>query len=425
MTFRKLAVFLIVAFFIVTLKTHAAESLSLDASIHQALNQNRDVAAFRLGAEAARGRVDQAGFKPNPALEAGAQTDLITGNTGARKFDLGLTQAIPLGNRLRELQSVARIGIPVAAAELANRQRLLVGEVTQAFVDVLTLDRQISLRDRLIDASRRLVEFSRGRAKLGEVSAVEVNAAALELAKLEQERAGLLAERVNRLERFKPLLGLAPEATLEITGDLDALGAVLAAGSDADRSTWNRPDLTLAGLAIERIDAEQRVAHAEVRGDLTVGATYGYERGPFGDADHLLGVKVSVPLPMRNKNQGRLRELRADRTRAQREVEALELSVASEVASARQRAAQSQKILDGYRAAVLPLGETAERDLAAAYQQGQVPLFQVIQSQQQRLALEAGALEARAAHVRALAELQTATGKNPQLASAPVSESQR
>lgn len=403
---------------LVTSSVFAAEPLTLDQALAQALSHNRDLAALQLGAEAARGQIDQAGLKPNPSLEAGAQTDLLTGNTGARKFDLGLTQAIPLHNRLRELQSLARIGIPAAGAELANRQRLLVGEITQAFVDLLVLDRQVVLREHLIETSRRLVELSRARAKAGEVSAVEVNAAALELAKLEQEHGVLLAEHANRVERLKPSLGLAPEEPLEIAGDLDPLLSALSAAA-GERSTWNRPDLKLASLAIERIDAEQRVAEAELRGDLTVGATYGYERSATGDADHLLGVKMSIPLPLRNKNQGRLRELRAERTRAQREAEALELKVASEVASARQRAAQFQKILDGYHAAVLPLGEAAERDLAAAYQQGQVPLFQVIQSQQQRFALEAGALEARAAYARALVELQTATGQSPLLANAP------
>ena len=403
---------------LVTSSVFAAEPLTLDQALAQALSHNRDLAALQLGAEAARGQIDQAGLKPNPSLEAGAQTDLLTGNTGARKFDLGLTQAIPLHNRLRELQSLARIGIPAAGAELANRQRLLVGEITQAFVDLLVLDRQVVLREHLIETSRRLVELSRARAKAGEVSAVEVNAAALELAKLEQEHGVLLAERANRVERLKPSLGLAPEEPLEIAGDLGPLLLALSAAT-GERSTWNRPDLKLASLAIERIDAEQRVAEAELRGDLTVGATYGYERSATGDADHLLGVKMSIPLPLRNKNQGRLRELRAERTRAQREAEALELKVASEVASARQRAAQFQKIFDGYHAAVLPLGEAAERDLAAAYQQGQVPLFQVIQSQQQRFALEAGALEARAAYARALVELQTATGQSPLLANAP------
>lgn len=423
MLFRSL-VFVGVILSFATQVAYATAPLSLDDAVRQALAHNRDLAAVSLGPEAARGRVDQAILKPNPSLEAGAQSDLITGNTGVRKFDLGLTQAIPLGDRLRQAQAVARVDVASASAGFADRQRRLVGEVTEVVVVLLALDRQIALRERLIDVNRRLVDLARARAKVGEVSLVEVNAAALELARLEPERATLLVERTSQVQRLRPRLGLSPDEPLEIADDLDKVLSTFVSNADGDKATWNRPDLLSAAFTIERVDAEQRVARAEVRGDLKVGATYGYGRGATGGADHLLGVKMSIPLPVRNKNQGRLRELSAERTRAQRELEARELVVASEVAVARQRAAQFQKILEGYRISLLPLGESAERDLVTAYQQGQVPLFQVIQSQQQRLVLEAGAIEATAAYARALADLQTVTGRNPQLASAPAADAQ-
>lgn len=404
---------------------YSAERLSLDAVLRQALANNRDLSAASLGPEIARGQVEQSALKPNPSLDVGAQSDLITGNTGARKFGVGISQAIPLGNRLQESQSVARTGVTLAEDDLANRQRLLLGEVSRAYLDLLVLVQQVSLRDRLIASSTRLVELSDARAKRGEVSLIEVNAARLDLAKVEQERATLHAEQVSQLQRLKPLLGLSPDDPLEISDDLDAVISRLANTADAEKSNWNRADLRLANASFERIGAEQRLAHAEARGDLTVGATYDYERDTVGDSAHFLGVKLSIPLPLKNKNQGKLRELRADRTRAQRETEALELSIASEVAVARQRAAQFKEIITGYQTTVLPLGLAAENNLNAAYQQGQVPMVQVIQSQQQRLALEAGALEAKATYARALAELQTATGSNPQLASVASDNSQR
>ncbi len=402
----------------------ASEPLPLDAAIRRALTQNRELAAFALGAEAARGRVEQAGLRPNPALEAGGQTDLITGNNGVRKFDLGVTQAIPLGNRLREAQAAARVGIGTASAVLDDRRRMLVGDVTKLYVELLALDREISLRDRLIKANARFLELARSRARLGESSLLEVNAAALEQAKLEQERAGLLAERANRLQNLKLLLGAAPDEELVISGELDAATNTLKTQADGDNPTWNRPDLRAAALAIEQIEAEKRLAQVEAKGDLTVGATYGYDRGADNGADHLLGVKFSIPLPVRNRNQGRLRELRAEQTRAQREVDALDLKVASEVAAARLRVEQTRKILEDYRVAVLPLGEESERALAEAYQRGQLSLFQVIQGQQQRLALESGALAADAAYAMALVELQTATGRSPWLASSSTVELQ-
>ena len=394
----------------------AAAPLSLDQAIARALAHNRDLAAVSLDAEAARGRVDQAGLRANPVLDAGVQSDLLTGNDGGRKLDLGVSQAIPLGHRLREAQAAAAVDVTAAGANLANRRRLLAGEIAASYVEILALDRQIALRDRLLTVGTRLAELAGQRAKLGEVSSLEVTAAALEQAKLAQEKISLLAERSAKLQTLKPLLGLEPADEFEPAGDLESLLSALAEIPAGEKTAWRRPDRRAAELAIERVEAEQRLARAEVRGDLTVGAGYEYERSPGSEADHLLGLKFSVPLPTRNKNQGRLRELRATHTRAERELAALDLAIASEVAAARQRIAQLQTVLDSYRAGLLVLAASAESDLTNAYAQGQVGMFQLIQSQQQRLALHAGEIDARAALARAWVALQSATGLAPQLA---------
>ena len=395
-----------------------AEPLTVDNAITHALAHNRDLAAASLGAEAARGRADQAGAPANPTLDAGLQSDLLTGNDGGRKFDLGVSQALPLGHRLKEAQAAAQIGVTAAGADLANRRRQIAGVITTGYVEIFALDRQVALRDGLLSVGARLLDLAGKRARLGEVSALEVTAATLEQAKLQQEKSILLAERATKIQALKPVLGLAAADDLEVAGDLEQLAQALDPGP-AENQSWQRPDRRVAELAIERIEAEQRVARAEVRGDLTVGAGYGYERSPGGGADHLLGVKISVPLPVRNQNQGRLRELRAEHTRAERELAALDLTIAAEVATARQRVTQFRQVLADYRRDVSPLAAAAEKELAAAYAQGQVGMFLLIQSQQQRLVLHAGEIDALAALARAAAELQTATGLNPQLSAQP------
>ena len=396
-----------------------AEPLTLDQAIAQAFGHNRDLAAANLNAEAARGRVDQAGQWANPTLDTGLQSDLLTGNNGGRKFDLGISQAHPLGNRLKEAQAAAQVGVTAAGADLANRRRLIAGAIAAGYVEVFTLDRQVVLRDQLLAVGARLLDLAGKRAKLGEVSSLEVTAASLEQAKLRQEKSILLAERAAKIQALKPLLGLEPAEDLEIAGDLAQLLPSTDGSTAENKSAWKRPDRRAAELVIERIEAEQRVARAEVRGDVTVGLGYQYERSPASEADHLLGVKFSVPLPVRNKNQGRLRELRAEHTRAERELAALDLTIASEVAAARQRIEQFRKVLDDYRLNVVPLAATAETELASAYAQGQVGMFQLIQSQQQRLVLQAGEIDALAALARAATELETATGLNPHLSAQP------
>lgn len=402
---------------------HAAP-LTLDNAIAQAFAHNRDLAAADLNAEAARGRVDQAGLWANPTLDTGLQSDLLTGNDGGRKFDLSISQARPLGNRLKAAQAAARVGVTAAGANLANRRRQIAGAIAAGYVEVFALDRQVVLRDRLLAVGVRLADLAGKRAKLGEVSSLEVTAASLEQAKLRQEKSILLAERAAKIQALRPLLGLEPTEDLEVAGDLAQLLPPLQSSAAENMPAWKRPDRRAAELAIERVEAEQRAARADVRGDVTVGLGYEYERSPASEADHLLGVKFSVPLPVRNKNQGRLRELRAEHTRAERELAALDLTIASEVAAARQRIELFRKVLDDYRLNVVPLAATAETELSNAYAQGQVSVFQLIQSQQQRLVLQAGEIDALAALARAAVELQTATGLNP-LLSAPTDEATR
>ena len=396
-----------------------AEPLTLDNAITHALAHNRDLAAASLGAEAASGRADQAGLPANPTLDIGLQSDLLTGNDGGRKFDLGVSQALPLGNRRREAQAAAQVGVTAAGADLANRRRQIAGVITSNYVEIFALDRQVALRDGLLSVGARLLDLAGKRARLGEVSALEVTAATLEQAKLRQEKSILLAERATKIQALKPLLGLEPAEDLEVAGDLEQLAQDLDPKPAENSLAWRRPDRRMAELAVERIAAEQRVARAEVRGDLTVGAGYQYERSPGGGGDHLLGLKLSVPLPVRNQNQGRLRELRAEHTRAERELAALDLAIAAEVVTARRRVAQFRQVFDDYRLNVVPLAATAENELANAYAQGQVGMFQLIQSQQQRLVLQAGEIDALAALARAAAELQTATGLNPHLSAQP------
>ena len=66
--------------------TARAEPFTVDGAVRQALAHNRELASAALGPEAARGRVDQAILKPNPSLDVGAQSDLITARAQSSIF---------------------------------------------------------------------------------------------------------------------------------------------------------------------------------------------------------------------------------------------------------------------------------------------------------------------------------------------------
>jgi len=208
---------------------------------------------------------------------------------------------------------------------------------------------------------------------------------------------------------------------MTLTSDLDSLTARLDDIARASTTHGMRPDYQAAKIAVTQAEAELRVAKVEAYGDITAGLDYENERSafvaPIGmKQDQFLGFKISIPLPVRNKNQGRILEQQAARRQAETELEGARQRIAAEVAQARAAADQLEPVLARYRDELIPLAEKQFQAVQRAYKQGQAGIAPVFQARQQRLSLELDYLGYLANRVEALATLDAALGMNPHLA---------
>jgi outer membrane protein TolC len=399
----------------------AARELTLDQAVGQALAANPDLAASILDVDKARGRALQAGLPRNPELEIGGRSDWTFKNESERNFSLGVSQAIARKDRLRLAREAANLTVEQQALLVHDAQRQLIGEVQSLYLRVLTLDRQFAARQQLIETGGKLAAVIQQRYKTGEVPETDIAPIQIENAKLEQDQQLLLAQKNAAELKLKQALGLAPDEPLTLTSDLDALTARLEGIARAGATPETRPDYRAAKVAVAQAEAEVRVAKAEAYGDLTAGLNYENERSafiaPIGvKQDQFLGFKVSVPLPVRNKNQGRILEQQAARRQAGAELEAVRQRVAAEVAQAKAAAAQLEPVLARYRDELIPLAEKQFQAVQRAYGQGQASIASVFQARQQRLSLELDYVGYLANRVDALASLDAALGQNPHLA---------
>ena len=333
--------------------THAAE-LSLDQAVEQALAGNRGFAASYFEVEKAQGRALQAGLPPNPAVEVAGSSDLLFKNEGERTVGLGISQALPRKGRLRIAREAANLGIGQQQALVRDTERLLIGEVQTRYLQVLTFERQRIARQRLIESSEGLAGIIEQRYAAGEVAQTDIAPIRIEGAKLAQEQQLLRAEQAVAELKLKQTLGLEASEPLVLTTSLDELASRWKATGFMDALPDKRPDFEAARIAIMRAEAEVRLAKAEIYEDVRVGVDYENERavfdGPIGvKKDHYLGFKVSIPLPVRNKNQGRILEQQASRRQADVELEAVRLKIGAEIGQARATVAQLEPVLQRYR----------------------------------------------------------------------------
>jgi cobalt-zinc-cadmium efflux system outer membrane protein len=391
--------------------------LSIDNAVRESLQSNRDLRAAYFAIDQARARLTQAGLWPNPALDLAGSHDGLFANEGEYTASVGFEQRFPVAGRLARARDLARVDVALALAEVRDAVRRLIGEVQAAFYDLLILNEQVNIRDELIGIDQGLVEVSEARAKLAEVSALDVDTSRLELQRLELERQVLAAQAGAKTAELNRLLGRLPAAPLAPTGEIRpevpvALPALL------EEARRRRPDLQQAALGADRAQAELRLAKAERWEDWAVGVGYDRDRqvitgAPSQSADQLLGLRLTVPLPVWNRNQGRIAEASARERQATSRVAALELTILSEIESAHQRVTDYGRVADRYHAGVAPLSDRTVQIAQDAYRQGLATVTQVVQLQRQQTELRAANLEALAQQRRAAIDLEVAAATNP------------
>ena len=396
--------------------------LTAEEAVREALAANRDLQAARLAIDVARGGLLQVGRLENPELQAAFADDFAFRAEGERVGSVGFAQRFPVTARLARERDVAGKDVEVAEAEVRNFIRTLVADVQGGFYSVLALDRRLAVHRQLIAWVREVENATARRAEVAEASPAEVSLLRVERLRLEQEGQRLTREREVEAGALARLRGQhIPDGRIPI-GDLDP-GPLPPGALAGGPAVWAaRPDLDAATRGVERADADRALARSQVWQDWTVGLGYEQDRGVFDDPigvkrDTFLTFALTVPLPLWNRQQGRIAAAEAERRRARRAREALELRIEEQIRAAAVRVRTLRSSVDVYAREILPEA-THSRDLfERGYREGLVGISELLQAQRQYNESRSRHLELLADLRQAAIALEAARGSSPHLSS--------
>jgi cobalt-zinc-cadmium efflux system outer membrane protein len=170
------------------------------------------------------------------------------------------------------------------------------------------------------------------------------------------------------------------------------------------------PNLQTARLSQERAELEWRRAKLDPLPDVTLGVAGG--RDAAVDED-LLEFRVSVPLPIFDRGQGRRRETRALAEIARYDLSAIEQRLAQDFAVAENRLRAAGEQVESYRTRILPKAEEALKLVRGGFEAGKFGFLDLVDTQrtlaETRLAYLDKLLELNLslAELEALAGIQT------------------
>ena len=406
---------LTISLFLAAVSSASALTLSLSDIGPRVRAAHPSLKAARMAVEEARGRQLGAGRLSNPTvgLDSRNETYLSPG-----EVMFSLDQSFPITKRLRlEKQLTAQL-VTAAELEVRDAERRLISEAQTLAVQVLAIEQQRGLRQQQTALATKLSEFVTGRAKAGELSALDAAQAQVDAQRLIVEARKLEGESRSLLGTLKPMLDLDPDTALALSGSLPDMSVP---GKGAN---WMmRADYQLAEAKIIASQTDIGLAKANKWQDMSAGIFAGPEtqNAPGDDrrTNGVIGFRISLPLPFWNKNEGQVAEKTAAAERVRLEQAALGKQIRSDAENARKDMQMSYELAHETRDRLLPLVIEQTGKLEKAYESGQTDLLTILRAREQRLQLEAAALDAVRDFHLARIRYETAIGKHAPATPAP------
>ena len=173
-----------------------------------------------------------------------------------------------------------------------------------------------------------------------------------------------------------------------------------------------RPDLRAAVAAVEKADADHRLAVANGSTDPTFGVWFTHN-GSFSNptATNTLGASISIPLRIFDRNQGEKARTEIDIRHAQRLKDATQAQVFSDVDSAYFTLTSAVTLLMPYKSTYLAEALEIRDKVAFSYQRGGSALLDYLQAQQDYRAVQQAYVNLIASYLVAAAQLNMAVGR--------------
>ncbi len=392
--------------------------------VRMAIERNRDFLAAKQRMAEAQGWLRQAGVRPIPAVEIEESTGRPLGTRGEQQFSAGYFHTFETFGKRDKRIDVARKGVDLAEAEVAERTRQLAFDVKMRYAEALAQQRKLEAILRLLEVNRESFRITQARVKEGDAALLEQQLLLTDLSRAEVQQA-VFSGRVERaLLELKKSVGLAPSEPLALASEPAAVADSVTLSSLQERALPSRPDLRTFRLLEEQALAEVELIRAESRPDLTASVRYsranssfdqlGFNRAgaltPLRDQDNVLTFGVSVPLFRSRRNQGALEAALARVAAARLRREHLEASVRLEVEAAFRRwtsAAQSLEILNR---GVLKQSEQNLVVIREAYNLGQLRILDVLTEQRRLIETQLSHIDAESELFQSLADLERAVG---------------
>jgi cobalt-zinc-cadmium efflux system outer membrane protein len=358
-------------------------------------------------------------LRPNPQFTAATDGTQIAPHNGvwqplAGNQAQGTVSYLHERDRKRELRlEAAKAGTQISASQHADLERNLLFELRSAFVQTLEAKAELDLAKSGLEYYDHIIQISRDRFNAGDIARIDLDRIELMRVQYESElQTALVNLRTAKIQLIELLDERTPVEQFDVSGTFDFSGALQPLDEFRQIAFDSRPDLRAALETAQQATTNHKLAEANGSTDPTFSGWYTWNPSFNNPNDQqALGLSVSVPLRIFDRNQGEKKRTEIDIGRTQQLTESARAQVFNDVDSAYAQVESNIALLKPYKEKYRDQATRVRDTVTYSYQHGGASLMDFLNAQSDYRTVQLAYLQLIGAYLTAAGQLNLAVGR--------------
>jgi cobalt-zinc-cadmium efflux system outer membrane protein len=404
---------------LVAASASAQQPLTWDQVRDRFEQHNPTLMASKLSIDESKAQEITAALRPNPDFTFSVDGTQAAPNHGvwqplAGTFETpAISQLIERRNKRHLRLESAKKNTLIAESDYADQRRTLLFSLRSAFVSTLQAKAVLELAKGNLDYYDKVLKVSRDRFSAGDIAQIDLDRLELQRVQYESDVENAnVSLRTSKIQLLTLLNDRTPIEQFDVAGAYDFVDQLPSRDDIRKTALDSRPDLRAALQAVDKAQSDYKLAVANGSTDPTISGWWTHNastNNPF--AQETVGVSVSIPLRIFDRNQGEKLRTRLDIARNEKLRDAAQAQVLSDVDSGYATVDSTLNLLRPYKAKYLAQSVRVRDTILFSYQHGGASLLDFLNAENEYRSVQLSYVNLVASYLTAAAQLNQAVGQ--------------
>lgn len=399
--------------------SRAQQTLTWDQVRARFESSNPTLLADQLNIDESRAQEITADLRPNPNFNLSVDGTQIAPTDGswhpfAGTFETPGISFLIERRRKRPLRfESAKKATLITEFNHADLERSLLFNLRNAFVSTLQAKAVVQLAKENLAYYDHVLDISKDRFDAGDIAQIDFDRLQLQRVQYESDlQTAAVNLRTSKIQLLTLLNDRTPVDQFDVTGIYDFTDQLSSLEDFRKLAMDTRPDLKAAVEAVNKAQTDYKLAVANGSTDPTIGAWYTHNASTNNPvAINTIGVSVSIPLRIFDRNQGEKLRTKIDIRRNERLRDAAEAAVLNDVDSGYATLDSTLTLLRPYKSKYLTQSVRVRDTMFFSYQQGGASLLDFLNAQAEYRSVQLSFVNLVGSYLTAAAQLNMAVGR--------------